>query len=181
MVELTIEVMLDIIRTGGILVGIFYYLTIMKNAQKNRMKEMVFQRMQTRIDPEYQRMVRTINPMYSGWNSVEEFYEKYNFDKEPDLTIARMIWIYNLDSWGFLFREGLVGEEYIERLHNPWAVIRAWETFEPLFLDDRERSGNQEHMKDFEYLYDMMKKKYPHLNRDTMISSQIGRANMRNE
>ena len=36
MVEITVPLVLDVIRTIGILVGIVYYLTIMRNSQRNQ-------------------------------------------------------------------------------------------------------------------------------------------------
>jgi arginine exporter protein ArgO len=61
MVEFTIPLVLDIIRTAGILVAIVYYITIMRNqqrtrelslkaqeeAEKARQREMIIQRSQT--------------------------------------------------------------------------------------------------------------------------------------
>ena len=78
MVELSIAVMLDIVRTTGIIVGIIYYLSIIRNQQKSRMVDMVTQRTQLSLNPEYQRMVRDIQLSYIGWSTVDEFFEKYN-------------------------------------------------------------------------------------------------------
>jgi hypothetical protein len=170
MVEITIPLVLDVIRTVGILVAIIYYLTIMRNTQKNRMKEMVFQRMQSRADPEYQKMAREIEPMRHGWNTVEEFREKYNYDTTPDLVVKRASVIARLESWGYLLREGLIDEEFIDRLHVPYMIIQIWESYEPLFLLDREDFGNPEAHKDLEYLYRVVKKKYPNISADTKFS-----------
>jgi hypothetical protein len=41
MIEITIPLLLDVIRTIGILVGIFYYITIMRNADKVRRTQLV--------------------------------------------------------------------------------------------------------------------------------------------
>jgi hypothetical protein len=88
MVELTIEVMLDIIRTSGIIVGIFYYITTLRNAEKNRIKEMVFRRMQTRT-PNYFLDVYETSPQNFEWNTTEEFDKKYNATTTPELIAKR--------------------------------------------------------------------------------------------
>jgi len=168
MVDVNYQMLLSTLQTVGLLIGIFYYIMTLRNAQKNRMKEMVLHRIQDRT-PEYLRMARSMEPMFSGWNTVEEFFEKFNYHREPELTIARNVVFNSIDTWGFLFKEGLVGEEFIDRLHAPWYIIRMWETFEPIFIDGRERSGNPEHRRDFEYLYRAVKKKYPNISADTKL------------
>ena len=85
MVELTIPLVLDVIRTLGILVGVFYYITTLRNQGKNRMIEMVFQRMQER-DLEYYKIRRDIEPLMEGWATNEEYFEKYHYSKTPDLA-----------------------------------------------------------------------------------------------
>jgi hypothetical protein len=172
MVEITVPLLLDIIRTAGILVGIVYYLMIMRNNQKALMIDMVSRRAQEANNYEYQMMVRRINPLHSGWDTPEEFYEKYNIKETPELALSRVIVQNTLNHWGFLFREGVIGLEFIERLYNPWHIIRFWESFKPLMLDSRETMGNPQLFSDMEYLYNALKKKYPNLSRDTKFKFQ---------
>jgi hypothetical protein len=44
-----------------------------------------------------------------------------------------------------------------------------WEDFSPIIIDGREKMGDPEHLKDFEYLYNIVKKKYPGLSSDTVM------------
>jgi len=150
MVELTIAVMLDIIRTAGILVGILYYLSILRNAQKNRIKEMVFQRMQTRT-PEYYLNVFESNPSLLEFETIEEYHSKYNWRTTPELLAKRYTVQSKLDAWGFLLKEGLVDLEFITQLHNRNFIVSWYEALEPIFLDNRKR-GNPESNKGFEYI-----------------------------
>jgi len=167
MVELNIPLILDVIRTAGIIVGIIYYLAILRNQQKARMIDMVSRRATQALSYEYQKMVRQIIPMYSGWSTPDEYYQQYNYEDTPELEIARVITMNTLNLWGFLYREGMIGVNFIDRLYSPWHIINTWETFKPLMLDERETMGNPEAFKDFEYLYNAMKKKYPNLNAET--------------
>ena len=154
--------------------GIFYYIQTLRNTQKNRMIEMVNRRNRERNSFEYQKMIRDIQPLFSGWSTPEEYYEKFSYPEYPELSIARVIVQNTLSDWGFLLREGVVGEEFMDRLYSPWHIIRFWETFRPLLLDEREKMRNPEHMKDLEYLYDAMKKKYPEISADTRFIFQKG-------
>jgi hypothetical protein len=45
MVEVTNQMVLSTLQTAGILLVIFYYVSTLRNAKSNRMKEMVFNRM----------------------------------------------------------------------------------------------------------------------------------------
>jgi len=172
MVEITYQMVLSTLQTAGILVGIYYYVMTLRSQRKDRMIEMVFQRMQER-GLEYQKMSRDIRPMMNGWETVEEFYEKYNYLKTPDLAVKRAHIITNLGFWGFLLREGLIEVDFIIRLHLPWYIIRMWESFEPLFLKQREI--DPEAHKDFEYLYKAVKKKYPHISAKTRFTWEEAR------
>ena len=162
MVELTLSVVLQILQTTGILVGIYYYITTLRNAQKNRMIEMVFRRASER-NVEWNKMAREVHEMGFGWDTVDEFFEKYHYLKTPDLTAKRVAVLNNLNAWGFLLREGVIELDFICRLHTPSFIVSLWERNEPLILDNRERARDPEIRKDFEFLYEAVKKKYPHL------------------
>jgi len=80
-----------------------------------------------------------------------------------------------LNHWGFLFKEGIITEDFIERLWSPWHIINFWETFGSLLLNERETMGNTKLFSDFEYLYNAMKKKYPNLSSDTKFAFRMWR------
>jgi hypothetical protein len=167
MAELTIGVVLDIIRTSGILVGIYYYITILKNQQQNRMKEMVFQRMQTQT-PESIKDSFEVTPTLFGWDTVEEFHRKYNWKTTPDLVAKRNSIQNKLSSWGFLLREGLIDIDFVGRLFPPNYIMYWWEQNEPIYMDTRRISNNPEQFKDLELLYDAVKKRYPNITRNPL-------------
>ena len=168
MVEFTYPMLLDTVRTAGIIMGIIYYLSILRNQQKTRMLEMVSRRAHQAHSYEQQKYAREIVPMYSsGWSTPEEYYEKYGYQKTPELEIARVIMQNSLNHWGFLFREGVIDVNFIDRLYNPWHIITFWEKFKPLFEDARRRL-HPSHANQVEALYnavvDLKQKKYPTVN-----------------
>jgi len=79
------------------------------------MIDMVSRRAEQANNFEYQTRVRQISPMHTGWSTSEEFHKIYNFKDTPELNISRAIVQNNLNHWGFLFREGVIGEEFIEK------------------------------------------------------------------
>jgi hypothetical protein len=168
MVELTIALVLDVVRTCGILVGIYYYLTILRNQEKNRMINMVFQSMQTRTSEYFEDVYDVVEPLF-GWKTVEEFNELYNWKKTPEIIVKRSSIQNQLSAWGLLLREGLIDVDFIGRLYPPSYVITWWERNEPIYLDNRKRTNNPEYMKDLELLYQSLKKRYPNVSsKDTI-------------
>jgi hypothetical protein len=162
MVEITYQMVLSTLQTVGILVGIFYYVMTLRNAQKDRMIEMVFQRTQTRT-PEYFENITEVSPMMSGWNTVDEFYQKYNVEKTPKLMAKRSSINSNLSAWGYLLREDLVDVDFVCRFNTPIWIIRWYEVNEPLILRNRSLH-DPENLKDFEFLYRAVKAKYPDID-----------------
>jgi hypothetical protein len=48
-----------------------------------------------------------VEPAMSGWNTVEEYYQKYNADNNLEISIARVHVIHQIDGWGFLLNKSL--------------------------------------------------------------------------
>ena len=161
MAEITYQMILSTLQTVGLLVGIFYYITTLRNAEKNRIKEMVFRRMQTRT-PEYFMDIYKSSPANYEWETVEEFQRKYNPRTTPELMAKRASLQDKLSAWGFLLREGMIDIEFIGRLHNPSFIQYWWESNEPIYMESRKTQNNPDLWTDFEFLYNAIKKKYPH-------------------
>ena len=106
------------------------------------MIEMVSRRAEQALNYDYQKMARDIRPTYSGWNTPEEYFEKVEYQKTPEIELSRVV------------------------VQN---TLSYWEKFKPLMLSERESMGNPEAFKDLEYLYDAMKKKYPNLSGETQF------------
>jgi hypothetical protein len=165
MVDITYQMMLSTLQTAGLLVGIFYYVTTLRNAQKNRMINLVFQRMQTR-SPEYFRESLDINPSMWDWETVEEFHSKYNWKRTPNILAQRKSIEDRFTAWGMLLKEGLVSIEFVAKVFPPAFVMTWWERNEPLYQDERRVTNNPEHYEDLEYLYNALKRKYPEITRN---------------
>lgn len=160
MVDMTYQMVLNTLQTAGLLVGIFYYITTLRNAEKNRIKEMVFRRMQTRT-PQYFLDVYSSSPANFKWESIEDYDQKYNANTTPELLAKRASIQDQLNAWGFLLKEGMINIGLIGRLHNPSFIQYWWESNKSIYLARREAQGNPDFMSDFEYLYDAVMKKYP--------------------
>jgi len=159
MVEITVPLVLDVIRTVGILVGVVYYITIMRNSQraqqeseKARRNELVFQKFQN-ITLEYARTFNEVMIM-KDWKDAEEWEEKYGRDNNVE---AYSKWNYVIRHYqlaGLLLKQG-ADPDIIFELYPDGAVINLFELYEPVVeYMKSEKSWNFENL---ENLYSMAK------------------------
>ena len=167
MVEITVPLVLDVIRTVGILVGVVYYITIMRNSQraqqeseKARRNEVVFQKLQN-ITLEYARTFNEVMIM-KDWNDAEEWEEKYGRDNNVE---AYSKWNYVIRHYqlaGLLLKQG-ADPDIIFELYPDGAVINLFELYEPVVeYMKSEKSWNFENL---ENLYSMAKKRRPDIGK----------------
>jgi hypothetical protein len=131
MVEFTVPLLLDIIRTAGILVGIVYYITIMRNqqraqreAEKSRRNELVYGKLQN-ISLEYATSFNEVMTL-RDWRDPEEWEEKYGRNNNLE---AFSKWNYIIRHYtlaGLLLKQG-ADPEIIFELYPYGAVINLYE------------------------------------------------------
>ena len=169
MVEITLPIVLQILQTAGILVGIVYYITIMRNAQrtreltlkaqeeteKARQRDMIIQRSQT-YGMDYMRAWYEASNM-TDWDDVEDFNEKYRGSE------SRIKWMYLMRQFTLArlhLKEG-ADPELLFYLYPPTSVMTLWERFEPVLRYQSERSNDPRMWEPFEYLYNEAKNRFP--------------------
>jgi hypothetical protein len=171
MVEITYQMVLSTLQTVGLLVGIVYYVTIMRNAQRNQQvaletrQAQLFMQLFTKIN---ERELQTfIGEIMLRWefSNLDEFMEKYGPENnlEDSITFS-MVGTY-FSGMGILVRENLVDIRLVTRFFG--STVKAfWEKIEPIIGDFRELEGFQSYLSDTEYLYNEMMKymeKHPEL------------------
>ncbi len=115
--------------------------------------------------------------MEIGWNTTDEFWEKYNTAKTPELMAIRSNIFSGLNAWGYLLREGLVDVDFVCRFNTPGWILKFWKTNEPMIMQSR-NYNNPDHSKDFEFLYNAVKRRYPNIDenlrriQDTVVERQ---------
>jgi hypothetical protein len=169
MVEITYQMVLSTLQTVGILVGIIYYITIMRNtlkaqeeAEKSRQRELILLRSQS-YSLEYTRAYAETVGM-DDWKTVEEFHRKYGRQANPE-AFAKWLYIrsvYNMA--GLLLKEKTVDPDLIFQLYAPNAVIGLWERQEPIIREARTRFKHPTYWEPFEFLYNEAKKRYPEIS-----------------
>ena len=163
MVEFTIPLVLDIIRTAGILVGIVYYITIMKNQQKTReltlkaqeqavetRQAQLYMQLFMRITSE-EFMKKSIDMLTLEHDTYDEFMDNYWSGPDSDLLGKWFSMIWHLDGLGYMISKELIEPEMVYNFGGGSAQIRHWMKWESVIKEMRLRRGDPEYLKWFEY------------------------------
>ena len=181
MAEITIPIVLQLIQTVALLVGIIYYITIMRNQQRTReltleSQELTRKAQEQALETRETQLFMNIFNTYSSGEFIEAFsrclrwnyenfddfmkkygwlqkpYEEINWDDVRDFNIL-VQWYEGL---GFLVKRGLISSELVFGIMYG-TIAQFWLRFEPLIFEMRER-WKSEVLEDIEFLYTEMKR-----------------------
>jgi len=156
MVEITYQMALSTLQTAGILVGIVYYITIMRNAQRNQRLQLETRQtqllMQIYQDLTSETTLRNwIEILSYEFEDYEEFNSKYGAAYNRESFAKRFSVWRLLDGVGLLLRDGLLDPDRVYDLMDS-TVIPQWEKFGHIIKQHR-NEGWPDAEEGFEYLY----------------------------
>jgi len=175
MVEITYQMVLSTLQTVGILVGIIYYLIIMRNSQRTReltlqsqdltrkaqeqaletRQAQLFMQIFTRqYDIDQRRSIHLVNSL--EYEDYEDFNDKYGVENDPDAYFRMASLGTYFEGVGVLVKRNLVDPSMVDDLMSG-RIIDFWEAVGPYFFELRERTGDYEALEHVEYLYDVIK------------------------
>jgi hypothetical protein len=136
MVEITYQMVLSTLQTVGLLVGIFYYITIMRNSQKARRYQFLQSSLETRSKEEDVLKFRYV--MSLEWDDYEDYQSKYGYEANPEAYAK--IWSYfnQFDDVGLMLRRGLIDIEDMYDLSER-TIPLIWKKYQPIFVESRKR------------------------------------------
>jgi len=151
MIELTLQVVLQIIQTVGILVGIFYYIMTLRNAEKNRKMQMLQRIYESKFNKEG--MQAFFNIWTRTWEDFDDYLEKYGPFTHPELHAEFVAEEAMLDGLGTLVKEGMIDLESVFSLMGR-RVLMFWIQFETIIKGLREMKfgPGPDYSQNFEYL-----------------------------
>ena len=141
MVEITYQMVLSTLQTIALIVGIAYYLFIMRNSQRNQQHQL-----ETRQAQLYMTLFNTINNqnIWRHWNEIREyqftdyddFMDKYGPVNNPEAydKYVKVLWLFT--EMGVLVQEGYITIEHVANLME-YTPIRAWRKFGPIIEKER--------------------------------------------
>ena len=163
MVEITYQMVLSTIQTISLVVGIIYYITIMRNQQKTQ--EQQLETRQTQVFMQIYQQLSSENSYRTFMELLnleiidnDEYLQKYDSSVNPDHYAKRAAIWYNYNTMGELLRMGIVERDLLVRLQLDTQVTLMWEKWEGIIRATRARENIPDIWKGFEYLYNEMKK-----------------------
>ena len=160
MAEITYQMALSTLQTISIMVGIYYYLMILRNTEKTRRKDILFQRINI-IDENFYKqwtnMFREDWSTFSEWTEYrKEHPESYNF-----LAYVMM----TLNSVGVMLKQNIVDEQTLFEAFSPPLVVWTWMKTSPIVFAWRETINLPNYHSGFEYLNDRALALYPDMRK----------------
>jgi hypothetical protein len=155
MVEITLPIALQILQTAGILVGIIYYITIMRNQSKTREAQFLLQFNTVFQDKE------TIKDWHDviqiQFQDYQDFLEKFDSSVNMELYLQRSRVWRMLNTFGNILKRGLVKPETVYDAMSGTFIIRMWENQGPIIKEIRRHRNAPFHLEGFEYCATAMK------------------------
>jgi hypothetical protein len=160
MVELTYQMVLSTLQTVSIMVGIYYYLMILRNTEKTRRRDIMFQRINIINEDFYEKWAKLRGEpwtTFKEWTDYrQEHPESYNFIAYIMMT---------LNSIGVLLKQNIVDEETLFEAFSPPLVVWTWGKTSPIVMAWRETIHLPNYHSGFEYLYNRALALYPDIRR----------------
>jgi len=167
MVEITYQMVLSTLQTAGILVGIVYYVTIMRNQQRTR--ELTLKAQELTLETRQAQLFTQLIDKYTTkegleylrvedgatWSSYEEWLEIYRNDAEYHDAFKWLAHIYA--GVGALLREGLLNIRMVA-LVAASGIIGDWEKYKDVIYEWRKRTNDRTSRSEWEYLYNTIMK-----------------------
>jgi hypothetical protein len=154
MVEITYQMVLSTIQTVSLIVGIIYYLNIMRNAQKIRERENLYLRFQI-LGKEYQMAVRDF--MAQDWGNTMEDFRTHSLESRVNFDYLQMTY----NTIGLMLKEKIIDPDMLYQMHGPQRIMLIWERIENIVQDFRVNINYPRFLESFEYLYNETKKRFP--------------------
>jgi hypothetical protein len=157
MVEITIPLVLDIIRTAGILVGIVYYITMLNNQSRAREAQFFWQLNQVFQEKEaINDWLSVIEMRFKDYDDFKENYDSSSGNSELYLQRSRVWRI--LNTCGHLLKRGLVSPETVYDSLSGALIVSLWENHGPIIRELRKDLDLPLHLEGMEYCAEAMKK-----------------------
>lgn len=158
MVEFTYQLVLSTLQTVALVVGITYYLFIMRSSQRNQKIQLetrqtqifmqIVSKINTREALEFSHILRS-----AEWSNYEEWRDLFRSDRE--YLLAFSYWGNTYESLGVVLRDNIGGVRLLA-LHGSSGVLGDWERHREVIYEERKRRGNRRYFDMWEYTYDSL-------------------------
>jgi len=159
MIELS--VIRDLVTIFGVIAGFSYYVLTVRNTNKARRKDILFQRLNIMDDEFYNNWRRIFGFRAEEWKTGRDFAKHVSENPEDYGFISSVLMLFQ--SIGTLLKDGVIDPDYVFDIYSPHMVIWTWEKLVPVVEMYREAINYPNYFSNFENLYNETCKKYPEL------------------
>ena len=156
MVDVTYQMVLSTLQTAGILVGILYYITIMRNQSKAREAQFLLQLNNVFQDKEA--IKDWLNVLQMQFTDYDDFLEKFDSEVNMENYLQRSRIYRMLNTFGHILKKGLVDPETVFDGISGDFIEDMWRKHSVIILEIRKRRNVPHYLEGFEYLAKAMKK-----------------------
>jgi len=155
MAEITVQIVLSALQTTGLLVGIFYYIMTLRNAQKSQRLAEESRQLQYLL--QFSNMATLegskmyIELLNMEWTDYDDFERKYGSDNNPDNYAKRNTIFISFNAIGLALKRGLVDREIVFEQYSE-AILTLWAKFADVIKEIRRRYNQPEILSNLEYL-----------------------------
>jgi hypothetical protein len=155
MVEITYQMLLSTLQTIALIVGIAYYLFIMRNSIRTRQAGLFMELYGQFRAKDFQEMVQDIRQF--EYTDMTDFYKKYGSEINPEAWVNFYSVMSFYEGVGVLIRRNLISPVLVDDMMSG-PILQIWGKFGPMVLDTRERFSSPTAWEYTEYLYYEIKK-----------------------
>ena len=156
MAEFTYQTIFQFLQTAGILVGVFYYVTTLRN--QSRARKLTVANQLGQILSSVENMHNFIELLEMEWENYDDFMRKYDSSVNRDNYAKRSSMWGLCDRIGCELYQGNVDSDVLCTQYIYQGVWLIWYKFKPIILGYRERYGYPDFLRWFEYLIDELEK-----------------------
>jgi len=168
MVELEIQTLQSISYIAGALgvcIAATYYLIALRNTEKIKSRDLVFQRLNINMIDHYRILLDVLN--IRDWNTYKEYWDKYGMINNPEVNAKILYVINHYNCLGILMKDGIIKADEVFQLYQPNSAYAIYAMYEPYIVTQRMNRHLKptcpDNYEGFEYLYNEIKKKYPNM------------------
>ena len=157
MVDLAmLQVVRDLVAIFGVIAGFTYYVMVVRNSQRMQQlqletrKAQLYMQLFMRITSE-EFVKKSIDLLRLEYDNVDEFMEKLLLGPDSSLHAKLFSMFWHIDGLGYMMSQGLIDPEMVYNFGGGFAQVWHWRKWEPVVMRFRERRGDPDFLKWFEY------------------------------
>ena len=142
--QVTFQTVFQFLQTVGILVGVFYYITSLRNQDRSRQIQ----------------IIRGVSSESHSWgflswefDDYDDFVSRHGQETDPEGYDDFLTWFNKMEEYGVYVREGLLDVRLV-CLFSGGTMRRSWEKYRDIVYEERRRLGAPRRFIEAEFLYE---------------------------